>query len=465
MATTAIWAVKGWLGKVVIYIENPDKTENPSFYEKQDMTEHQVQGLVDVIDYATQSKKTENTLQQFVTGVNCQPGIARDEMMAVKKKYGKDDGIVAFHGYQSFAPGEVTPELAHKIGTGMAEQLWGERFQVVVATHLDKANHIHNHFVINSVSLKDGYRYNDCTATYMEMRKASDTLCREYGLSVIEEPQRGKSKHYGEWNAEKQGHSTWRGLVKSDVDAAIRGAMTERQFWDNLRRLGYEVKQGKDISVRPPGKERFVRLKRNFGDDYTIESIRRRILEQTRPQRQTIPQSPPPKRHQYKGSFKAARKVTGLRALYFYYLYKLGALPKKREPNPKRVYFLLREDIRYMQNISREARLLAKHGIDTDVQLVAHKDGVQGQINTLYARRKRLRNQVRSITDEEKSAAMKSEIAALSGQIGLLRREVRLCEDIEKRSAEMPEKLQKALDAEKSETKELKKDEPFRRRR
>jgi hypothetical protein len=353
MATTAIWSVKGWLGKVVVYVENPEKTENPAFFEKQGMTAAQTQGLSDVIDYAVQSRKTALTdenaavTRQFVTGIGCQPKTARDEMMAVQKHYGKDEGIVAFHGYQSFAPTDrVTPEMAHEIGIKLAEKLWGEQFQVIVSTHLDKTNHLHNHFVINSVSHIDGYRYNDCTDTYMEMRRTSDSLCRENSLSVIEEPRRGKSKHYAEWNAEREGKPTWRAIVKSDVDAAIRQSMTERQFFDNLRKAGYQIKIGKDISVRPPGKERFVRLQRNFGEDYAIEGIRLRILAQSRPERIIIPADTPPKKARLIGSIHKARKLTGLRALYFYYLYRMGVLPKRRQPNPKRVYFLFREALK-----------------------------------------------------------------------------------------------------------------------
>ena len=152
--------------------------------------------------------------------------------------------------------------------------------------------------------------------------------------------------------------------MKSDVDAAIRQSVTESQFWDALKKMGYHVKYGQDITLRPEGKERGLKLKRNFGEDYTIESIQRRILEQSRPERAEIPPGPPPKKLQMIGHFHTVRKVTGLRALYYYYLYRMGALPKHREPNPKQVYFLFCEDIRFMQNISREARLLAKHGID-----------------------------------------------------------------------------------------------------
>lgn len=334
MATTSIWRVKGWLGKVVIYVENPDKTENPAFYEKQEMTERQAQGLSDVIDYAVNSEKTQTTgeatevMQQFISGVNCHPSTAREEMIAVKKRFGKEDGTVAYHGYQSFAPGEATPEMAHEIGVKLAQQLWGDKYQVIVATHLDKDSHLHNHFVVNTVSFLDGLKYHRTEKDYYEMQKASDALCREYGLSVIENPQRGKSKQYGEWRAEQEDRPTWRGLIRAEIDEVIRQSMTERQFFDNLRKRGYEVKVGKDISVRPPGKERFVRLERNFGEDYSLEGIRRRILMQQRSER-PLPEPEHKVRHvRLRGDFKTQRKSQAFgRCISL--LLSAGHLPKR----------------------------------------------------------------------------------------------------------------------------------------
>ena len=225
MATTSIWAVKGWLGKVVLYIENPEKTENPQFYRQKNMTDVQVQNLSDVIDYAARLDKTTealdsesvSVLRQLVSGINCLPATARDEMLAVKKRFGKEDGVVAYHGYQSFAPGEATPEMAHEIGVKLVRKLWGEKYQVLVATHLDKENHLHSHFVVNSVSFVDGIRYHRTGKDYYEMRTVSDELCREYGLSVVEKPQPGKAKHYGEWRAEQEQRPTWRGLIRSEI--------------------------------------------------------------------------------------------------------------------------------------------------------------------------------------------------------------------------------------------------------
>ena len=452
MATTSIWRVKGWLGKVVIYAENPEKTANPKFYADRELTEQDGQELSDVIRYAVNSEKTQETssedgtpLHCFVSGINCSPATARDEMLAVKKRFGKEDGTVAYHGYQSFAPGEATPELAHEIGMKLAERLWGDRYQVIVATHLDKENHLHNHFVLNTVSFADGIKYHRTRKDYHEMQTVSDALCREYGLSVIEQPQQGRGKQYGEWRAEQEQRPTWRGLIRTDIDEAIRQAITERQFFDALQKKGYAMKVGKDISVRPPGKERFVRLMRNFGEDYSLDNIRRRILSQSRPERRTPEQKPEILRVRLIGSLKTARKLTGFRALYVHYCYLLGIFPKNRpQQNRKRLHFLLREDLLKLDAITAETRLLVRNRIDTAEQLFSYRDEAQDKIAALTAERKQLYKLQRTTavkSDPEKAAEVKAQIAALSKELAVLRKEVVLCNSIADRSGVIQEKI------------------------
>ena len=452
MATTSIWRVKGWLGKVVIYAENPEKTANPKFYADRELTEQDGQELSDVILYAVNSEKTQETgsedgtpLHRFVSGINCSPATARDEMLAVKKRFGKKDGTVAYHGYQSFAPGEATPELAHEIGVKLATRLWGDRYQVIVATHLDKENHLHNHFVLNTVSFVDGIKYHRTKKDYHDMQTVSDELCREYRLSVIENPQYGKAKQYGEWRAEQEQRPTWRGLIRADMDEAIRQSMTERQFFDNLRKKGYEVKIGKDISVRPPGKERFVRLIRNFGEDYSIEQIRRRILSQTRAEKKPSEPTRQVIRIRLFGSLKTARKLTGFRALYVHYCYLLGIFPKNRpQQNRKRLHFLLREDLLKLDTITAETRLLIGHRIDTAEQLFSYRDKVSEKITVLTDERKQLYKTQRTAavkSDFEKAAEVKAQIAALSKELAALRKEVILCNSIAERSGVIQEKI------------------------
>ena len=475
MATTSIWSVKGWLGKLVIYVENPNKTTNPQYYEKAELTEKQAQTLLDVIDYAADPSKTDSAIhdeniethQQFVTGINCLPATARDEMQAVKRRFGKEDGVIAYHGYQSFAPGEADPKTAHEIGIRLAKELWGEKYQVVVATHLDKENHLHNHFVVNTVSFVDGIRYHRTGKDYHDMQVASDNLCREYGLSVIENIQYGKSKQYGEWRAEQEQRPTWRGFIKADIDEAIRMSLTEKQFFRHLEEKGYEIKIGKDISVRPQGKERFVRLMRNFGEEYSIENIRRRILSQYIPEKPLAEPERKTRHYRMQGSMKTVRKITGFRALYFHYCYKLGIFPKDRPQNRKRLHFLLREDLLKLNNISQEVRLLVRHKIDTAEQLSLYKNGLEVQIEKLSAERKALYKKQRTVkcqSDPKLAEAVKKEIDGLTEQLKNLRREVHLCDDIAERSGVITEKLKAVREDEQNQGKEKQQNEPIRRR-
>lgn len=429
MAVTSLWAVRGNLGGVLDYAANPEKTD-----------------LMSLLRYATQQRKTTVQeegvpLKQLVTGIHCAPVTARQEMQAVKKRFGKEKGVIAYHGYQSFAPGECTPEMAHEIGVKLARQLWGNRYQVLVATHLDRENHLHSHFVINTVSFVDGKKFYRSGRDYRAMREASDALCREYGLSVIEAPQPGKSKHYAEHRAEQQGKPTWRSLIKRDVDAALHQSMTERQFFHVLQQMGYEVKMGADISVRPQGKERFFRLGRNLGENYTPAGIRRRLLEQSRPEREYHSQ---PRKMKFHGQMKPARKATGFRALYYHYCYLLGIFPRNKRRLPRRVPPALREELLRGERFSQEVRLLSQYKIDTMEQLEAHQGKVEDDLKALISQRTSLYRQFRTVgvqSNPKRKDWVKQEISTLTGQIKKLRKEVALCQDIAQRSEKMRENL------------------------
>ncbi|MCM1565172.1 MAG: relaxase/mobilization nuclease domain-containing protein [Dehalobacter sp.] len=448
MATTAIWDVKDRLDRVINYAVNSQKTENLYF------SNPDFQGLRNVLEYTAQDDKTEK--QFYVTGINCDPVIACEQMTRTKLQFQKTDGILAFHGYQSFMPGEATPEAAHHIGVKLAKELWGNRFEVVVSTHIDK-HHLHNHFVLNSVSFVDGKRYYDNNATYALMRETSDRLCREYALSVIENPQWGKSKHHAEWQAEQEGKPTWRGLIRKDVDKAVAASITFTQFIVTLRQQGYEVKTGvKYMAVRPPGKERFVRLK-TLGDDYAEEAIKQRILRNRAPKR---PHSfPEPKRKRYairdSKNLKTAKKLTGMQALYLHYLYKMGILPKK-SASSKRTHFLLREDLRHMEKLTAQTKLLCTRHISSKEQLLTYKQGLQQEMTTLFDSRKALYNRIRRCKNDEQVSAYKGQIAGLSRQISLHRKEIKLCADILSRSGEMQKKLSRIKQEEIQQRKEEK---------
>lgn len=417
MAVTSIWKVEGRLARVLGYAENPAKTEGaPDEWERQ--------GVGAAILYAADPGKTEE--QRYVSGVNCLPETALAEMNATKRQYGKEGGIVAFHGYQAFAPGEADPETAHEIGVALARELWGARFEVVVATHLDKA-HLHNHFVINSVSFADGRRFHRDAACYRAMRGASDRLCWERGLSVVDRPEPGRSRHYAEWRAERDGRPTWRSLVKADADEAVERASTMRQFYANLRAMGYEIKTGKDISVRPPGKERFVRLRRNFGDGYSYEGISARILSNARPR---LPVGGPKRTRARPLPPVPAHSLV---SLYRRYMAMLNAA-RRQGANGTRTHFLLREDLRNLDATARELALLTQNRIETEEQLIDHAEMLKERMAALGGERRALRNEARRLRGAQgEPTAPNPRIAEIAAELKGIRRDLRLCGDIRER--------------------------------
>ena len=178
MATTSLWHIKGRLKDLIDYVENPEKTASKT---------PELQDLYNVFSYVQRPEATQEG--EYVTAINCLKKTALRQMILTKKRYGKTDGYIAWHGYQSFKPEEVTPQLAHEIGVKLAKEMWGDRFEIIVTTHLDK-EHIHCHFCFNSVSFRDGGKYNYSKAERKRMMEISDRLCREYGLSVIEKPRK-----------------------------------------------------------------------------------------------------------------------------------------------------------------------------------------------------------------------------------------------------------------------------------
>lgn len=453
MATTRIWKVGSNLSRVVDYAKDETKTENPAWSK----TDYQT--MRDVMDYAMDDAKTEK--QFYVTALNCNADYAREQMQMTKRRYDKTDGILAWHGYQSFAEGEVDADTAHKIGVALAKELWPD-FEVIVATHLN-THCFHNHFVLNSVSFLHGRKFNACKESYKKMRVASDRLCREYGLSVITQHQAYYPKHYAEWQAEQNGQRTWRSAIREDVDKAVMASMSFQAFLRSLKDMGYEVKTGvKHMAVRPPGKERFVRL-RSLGDNYTEEAIKQRILKQRAPERPPRPVPPKIVRIRVQGDFHLS-KITwrGLRALYYFYLRKLRAAQK--QPQGKASY-LLREDLRHLDELDEQSRFLFRHGIDTAEQLTDYRASADAQIKSLYSERKTLHNeQRRHDVPEARMVEIRARISSISAQAKPLRRSMKLCDAIMERALVLAEKQAQIKQMEKEEKGHEKKQIKNRRR-
>ena len=314
MAVTKIWTIKDSLQRVLDYAANPDKTEYDA--------------LAQTLHYAENDAKTKlNESAQLVTGIHCRADHAWEDMRAVQERFGKTDGVVALHAYQSFREGEVTPEQCHEIGVALARKVWGKRFQVLVATHMNTDN-LHNHFVINSVSYVDGKKYEQRRSQYAEFRAASDKLCREYGLSVVEQPKAKEPARYAR--------------MREAIDQACEDASTAEDFHRALYRQGYIF--GSDpnrryATIRARDGGRAVRLYR-LGEEYDLPAIDdrlrgnyllygSRLYELKHPPRQNTPKRYCPKSHYTgKGILQIFLEVffgeSQMHRLYLYYCYQLG---------------------------------------------------------------------------------------------------------------------------------------------
>ncbi|MBR4865598.1 MAG: relaxase/mobilization nuclease domain-containing protein [Clostridia bacterium] len=444
MAVTSLWRVKGYIGKVLLYAENPDKTKAPQMLSTTEEVDRN--SLEDVIAYAGREKATNQ--RQLVSGINCTADNARWEMMAVKKQFGKEDGTIAYHGYQSFREGEVAPEQAHQIGIQLARELWGDRYQVLVATHLDKASHIHTHFVINTVSFVDGMKFHRTNDDYRQMQTASDRICREHGLSVVRHPD-GTGRNYGEWLAEKEGKPTNAGLIRKDIDRAIAASVTERDFYDLMASWGYEFKfhskNGQPLerpSLRPQGAERFRRFDR-LGEDYTVDEICNRILENIA-ERVPFPEEEEHKYHRYRTENPPRTKAKGIAALYYHYCYELHILIRF-PASVKKISAAIREDLRKLERLDEQTRFLAENKIETLDDLAQYQTRASAELQELTDNRDELRNQLRRMLrtgDEPAILEVRRQIAAHSEAIRRLRNTFKICDRVSTRAHQIETELE-----------------------
>ncbi len=412
MAYTKVFAIRTRLDDRVKYAINGEKTE-----------------LDEKIGYVADPQKTHTV--HFVTALNCKSAeTAFETMRRTKEKFGKTGGVLGYHFIQSFAPGEVTPERAHEIGCEFAYRLFGEDFEVVIGTHLDKA-HPHNHIIVNSVSRTDGRKYHSSPGSYYNaVRGTSDELCRENGLSVIT-PQ-GKGKHYAEWQAERDGKPTVRGIIRADIDAIIGQAYTYESFLMLLRKNGYEVRHGpnrKYTAVKPPGAKRMIRLD-SLGEGYTEADILLRLSRQ-----RSGGLAPPVivhtvKRYRTKGRLAAPKKkITGFQALYFRYLYLLRG--GRRKKPPPRLPFSVKREVIHLERYERQFKYLLSSGITTGAELERRAHALEGDIRLLEEQRKPLYRKRRSTDDEETQARYSAEIGRQTAALREKRRELRLCRRIQ----------------------------------
>ena len=402
MATTKIWKIKSRFDNVIDYITNKDKTDN----------------------------------KKYVTSINCMADIAFKEMSITKQQFNKTGGILGFHAYQSFKGCEVTADEAHEIGIRLAEELWGDKFQVVVTTHTNTKN-VHNHFVINAVSFVDGKKYYDNKTNYAIMRKVSDNICKEYELQTLEE------KNYYKNIFNKYARSSkYLDSVRTDIDYAISQASNYNDFTKILTKMGYELEHSSNkMSIRKFPYKRYVRVERTFGEEYSKESILFRI-------KHTVSFKVPfPEVHTLIGRYKRKNKTAirhkqkakGLRALYLYYCYLLKVFPKQKYP-PK-YSKAMKEEIKKMDEFSNSVRFLSKYKITTLTEVRKYKTNATTEINELKSKRENLWKRHKQIKTEEEGQCICSEIQKLATKIEQLNKDIKICNFIKERTLKMKETI------------------------
>ncbi len=427
MATVAIWKVSSSLNQVIKYTTNDEKTDLSNYKD-----------LDKSLEYIKDDFKTEEKL--FVSGINCIPSNALKEMVDVKKRFMKEDGILAFHAYQSFKEGEVTPEEAHNIGIELAKEMWGDRFQVVVSTHLN-TKHYHNHFVINSVSFVDGKRYYDNRTTYAELRRLNDLICEEHNISHLKENKTKSGLNYLNYQNKGITYSNYYKQAKIDLDIAISKSHSYQEFLTILKNMNYEVKirSGK-LSIRGSNYKRNIRIERYFGDDYSIDNIKKQIQGVYLPTNKNYYKNNKSINNVLKILLKP--KYNSFYSMYIRYSNLIGNYPNYVKNNY--ISNDIKKDIEVLDMINEETILLVNNKIETLEDFnIFHENKIDKLIE--------LKNKKEDLYKEYKitnDINIKNSIDSINNEIIPLTKEVKLCEDIRLRNNKIKNNLEEIRDKE-----------------
>lgn len=420
IATVGLWKINSRLDHVINYVTDEKKTKNDNY----DKIFHS-----NNMDY-------ENEKYLYVSSINCGEDTAYKDMIRTKKSWNKNDGIIGFHGYQSFVEGEVTPEKAHEIGVKLAEEMWGDRFEVLICTH-QNTNHIHNHFVLNSVSFIDGKKYYDNRINQAKLRHLNDAICDEYKLSVLEEkPCKNSGINYSNYYKgyiEKNNYYT---TTKEDIDYAIGVSYSYKDFLNVLKTMNYEVINRYDkLSVRRYPYKRNIRIERAFGNNYSINKILKRIEVENR-----IRVPFPNAKEIYNAWIKDNNKKSkGIIALYHYYCYLLGIYPSKYPD--KHLSADLRVDILKLDEFIEQSKLLTDNNIETLEDLKEYKQKLEYNITDLNNQRELLwKKHNRTITEKNRNEIV-NQIVETGKLIHKLKEEYKTFKKIEERIPIIKEKI------------------------
>ena len=400
-----------------------------------------------LIEYVMNRDKTDE--MKYVSSVNCLPETAYEEMIATKNRFNKGkEKIIGYHLIQSFAEGEVTPEVAHELGLEYVNEVFGKDFEVVVATHLNTDN-VHNHIVINSVSLKTGKKFYDYHASRDYLRIVSDCICQYYGLSILEDKiwkHKGAYKRFAKENPYMQ-------MVKSDVDRCLEESYYEGDFAKRMKELGYsysnDYEQG--LVVIDNTRDRKVYLQKFFGDIYSHDKVIDRILDYEN--RNTIKDGKKYKMRieDYKKMIEIKRKnkIKKLPLLYvlFCLLLKIDPLPAKMDLKNARVPLTkeMRIELKYMNEISRQAIILNENKIGSLEDLNAFRTKLEDEVRTLKGTRESLQRKKKKAMNQEDITKFDEELKILAQKIKQLNTNIQNCYKIEKRTILWEQEYKKAM--------------------
>ena len=439
MATTGFWPVRGRLKEVIDYANNPDKTTAKEYLDED---------LYSAISYVENDDKTDQTM--FVSGINCSKHNAYNEMIAVKRRFGERGKNIAYHGYQSFAIGEVTPEEAHAIGKETARKMWGAKYQVVVTTHLNTDN-IHNHFVINSVSFVDGKKFRNGIGDRLELRKISDAICAARNKSVIQSHRFYSNKK--EYWIRNSGKITHRDMLRRDVDEALSKCCTFKEFEYYLKCLGYRFDRDfryEHPSVIADGWKRAVRIT-GLGEKYSREAMRQKLVANQRLPELYVLITPKWKRApllNFEYHLRQAQRKDTVTLLFelFIEILKLCTGNNIQETDNRPLSPMMRAEVQKLDKYIEEYKLLCDNHIESPKELLSFQENLSARISELEQERYALRLKLRRVKTPEEDTALKAQAKELTKQITPLQKELKVALRIE----EHIPKIKELLDAERN---------------
>lgn len=384
-----------------------------------------------VINYAMNGEKTENGI--LVSAINCLPQTAYSQMMLTKKTFHKEDGRLGYHIIQSFNGNEISPDKCNKIGIELANQLWGDKYQVIVCTHTNKKN-VHNHIVLNSVSFIDGSKYHNSNVEIALLRETNDDVCRKHGLSIIKSTKATTASDISKSRIANYNRNSGKmEIIKADIDEAIKEATKYQEFVDILAFKGYYIKKSSYyISVSTPYYNRNIRLARAFGEDYTFENIKTRIYQPTlydRYLRRTNNEKV--YRVRIYDGIKIDQeklKTSSFYRLYVHYLYLLGKLPPKihYEERTKQYY----QEIDKFNKLADEMNLICTYNLNSKEDAQNLRMKYIEEVTPLKAEREKLRQLYNKTTNEADKTIIKAKIDIIAEDINKINSKIQTCKRI-----------------------------------